>query len=105
MLTFTTTGSRLTDNRQADLAQIFAKGTVFGFSTRDIIRTVIDTLQSCAMTHFADSPSLAPFGLVDIRRIAFKGGPVNIYLADTGSQTIVLATERIETAGAAKLAA
>ena len=103
MLTFTSVARHLTENRQAELAQTFAAlkwvpfeaGIKVPYMAGQLIRAALERLPGRALTHFAISPELAPFGLVAIRRDGFKGGPVNIYLADCGDESLVLATEQI----------
>ena len=103
MLTFTQAGAFLTSVREAELTKLFASlnwsaftpGAIVSFSSGELIREALTVLPGGALTHFVDSPELAPFGLVAIRRNGFKNGPVNIYLADTGTHAVVLATEQI----------
>lgn len=113
MLSFTQVGRHITENREAELTGLFASlnwvpvtpGMVVSFSAGELIKEALATLPGGALSHFAESPRMSPFGLVAIRRTGFKGGPVNIFLADTGTAAVVLATEQIPVAAVHQAAA
>ena len=103
MITFTKSGSHITSGREAEFRAAFAAldwtpltpGMKMSFSAGELVREALACLPGGRPTHVAESNQIAPLGLVAIRRDGFKGGPVNIYLADAGARAIVLGTEQL----------